>query len=96
MAIGAFLMGVIIAGSECVGSVRSLISPIKDMFAAVFFVSVGALIDITQFRIFLIPALLITVLMVFGKMIGSGVGTKIFGYDKYHRIKGRLRHEPDW
>jgi CPA2 family monovalent cation:H+ antiporter-2 len=81
MAIGAFLMGVIIASATSIDKVESLVSPVKDMFAAIFFVSMGALIDISQFRIFLLPALLITALMVFGKMIGCGLGTKIFGKD---------------
>jgi monovalent cation:H+ antiporter-2, CPA2 family len=81
MAIGAFLMGVIIASATSIDKVESLVSPVKDMFAAMFFVSMGALIDISQFRIFLLPALLITALMVFGKMFGCGLGTKIFGKD---------------
>lgn len=81
MAIGAFLMGVIIASAASIDKVESLVSPVKDMFGAMFFVSMGALINISQFRIFLFPALLITVLMVFGKMFGCGLGTKIFGKD---------------
>ncbi len=81
MAIGAFLMGVIVASAKSADRVELLLSPVKDMFAAIFFVSMGALIDISQFRIFLIPAILITVLMTFGKMVGCGFGTKVFGYD---------------
>lgn len=87
MAIGAFLMGVIVASVQSVEKIMALISPVKDMFAAIFFVSVGALIDITQFRYFMIPALLITGLMIAGKMIGCGVGTKIFGYDTSTSVK---------
>jgi monovalent cation:H+ antiporter-2, CPA2 family len=87
MAIGAFLMGVIMAGAGPVERINTLISPIKDMFAAIFFVSMGAFIDVTQFRVFLLPALLITVLMVVGKMIGCGLGTKLFKYDTPTAIK---------
>lgn len=87
MAIGAFLMGVITASVKSVEKIMALISPVKDMFAAIFFVSIGALIDITQFRYFMIPALLITGLMIAGKMIGCGVGTKIFGYDTSTSVK---------
>jgi len=82
MAIGAFLMGVIVAGSRSVQRVESLVAPIRNMFAAMFFVSMGALIDVTQFRAFLLPGLLITVLMIGGKMIGCGFGTRLFGYDR--------------
>lgn len=87
MAIGAFLMGVVVASAKSAEQVNSLISPVKDMFAAIFFVSMGALIDITQFRLFLLPALLITALMLSGKMIGCGIGTKLFGYDTSTAIK---------
>jgi monovalent cation:H+ antiporter-2, CPA2 family len=87
MAIGAFLMGVIMANARSAGQITTLISPIKDMFAAIFFVSMGALIDVTQFRVFLLPALLITVLMIIGKMIGCGAGTKLFKYDNSTAIK---------
>ncbi len=87
MAIGAFLMGVVVANAKSAEKIESLISPIKDMFAAMFFVSMGALIDITQFRIFLIPALLITVLMILGKMLGCGFGTRVFGYDRSTSLK---------
>lgn len=81
MAIGAFLMGVLVASAKSADRVASLSSPIKDMFGAMFFVSMGALIDISQFRVFLIPALVITAIMMVGKMIGCGLGTKVFGYD---------------
>jgi monovalent cation:H+ antiporter-2, CPA2 family len=87
MAIGAFLMGVIIAGARSADQITTLILPIKDMFAAIFFVSMGALIDITQFRVFILPALLITVLMIVGKMIGCGLGTKLFKYDNSTAFK---------
>jgi monovalent cation:H+ antiporter-2, CPA2 family len=87
MAIGAFLMGVIVANARSVDQITILISPIKDMFAAIFFVSMGALIDVTQFRVFIWPALLITVLMVVGKMIGCGLGTKFFKYDNSTALK---------
>ncbi len=87
MAIGAFLMGVIIGSSRSADQINKMVSPIKDMFAAIFFVSMGALIDVTQFREFLVPAAIITGLMVAGKMIGCGVGTRIFGYDMSTAVK---------
>lgn len=87
MAIGAFLMGVVVASAKSAEKIESLISPVKDMFAAIFFVSMGGLIDITQFRVFLMPALLITVLMIVGKMLGCGFGTRVFGYDRSTSFK---------
>jgi CPA2 family monovalent cation:H+ antiporter-2 len=87
MAIGAFLMGVLVANAKSSGKVASLTSPIKDMFAAMFFVSMGALIDITQFRVFLVPALIVTGVMMVGKTVGCGLGTKVFGYDTSTSLK---------
>jgi len=80
VAIGAFLMGIFVASSRSAAKVASLTSHIRDMFAAIFFVSMGAFIDITQFRVFLIPGLIVTAMMVLGKVIGCGLGAKIFGY----------------
>lgn len=80
VAIGAFLMGVLVAGAKSAPRVLSSTSFIKDMFAAIFFISMGALIDITRFREFLIPALVVTLAMIIGKVLGCGFGTWIFGY----------------
>lgn len=87
LAIGAFLMGVLIATAKSTSRVVSLTSPIKDMFAAMFFVSMGALIDVSQFKVFLIPALIVTVMMMAGKILGCGFGTKIFGYNTSTSLK---------
>jgi len=87
MAIGAFLMGVFIAGAKASARIATLISSIKDMFAAIFFVSMGAFIDVTQFQTFLIPALLVTAIMIAGKVIGCGLGTRLFGYDTSTSIR---------
>jgi len=87
MAIGAFLIGVLVANAKASGKVALLTAPIKDMFAAVFFVSMGALIDITHFQVFMVPALIVTVMMMVGKMVGCGLGTKVFGYDTSTSLK---------
>jgi monovalent cation:H+ antiporter-2, CPA2 family len=86
-AIGAFLMGVLIASAKSAARVSSLTSHIKDMFGAMFFVSMGALIDISKFRVFLAPALVVTVIMMVGKVIGCGLGTRIFKYDRSTALK---------
>jgi CPA2 family monovalent cation:H+ antiporter-2 len=87
MAIGAFLIGVVISSARSAEKVSFLTSHIKDMFGAIFFVSMGALIDITEFRVFLVPALIVTTIMILGKVIGCGLGTKAFGYDNSTALK---------
>lgn len=80
MSIGAFLMGVLIASSRASDDVARLTSPIKDMFGAIFFVSMGALLDVSLFPIFLVPSLVVTLLTIGGKFVGCGLGTRLFGY----------------
>jgi CPA2 family monovalent cation:H+ antiporter-2 len=46
MAIGAFLAGVIIAGSEFGQQAKGIITPFRDLFTALFFVSMGMLLDV--------------------------------------------------
>jgi monovalent cation:H+ antiporter-2, CPA2 family len=87
VAIGAFLMGISIANSKSAPKISTLISPIKDMFAAMFFVSMGAFIDITQIQTFLVPAIIVTAAMMTGKIIGCGAGTVIFGYKTSTALK---------
>jgi len=78
VAIGAFLAGVLVAESKSAEVSKILSSPIKDMFVAIFFVSVGALMDITQLDsyIFLAIALIaVTIAMKFG---GNLLGNMAF------------------
>ena len=82
VAIGAFLAGVLVAESRSAEVSKILSSPIKDMFVAIFFVSVGALMDITQLEsyIFLAIALIaVTIAMKFG---GNILGNMIFRQPK--------------
>lgn len=61
VAIGAFLAGVLVAESKSAEVARVLSNPIKDMFVAIFFISVGALMDVSQLNdyIFLAVALIL-------------------------------------
>lgn len=56
VATGAFLAGVLVAESNSAGVARILTLPLRDMFAALFFISIGALMDIRLIPTFLIPA----------------------------------------
>jgi CPA2 family monovalent cation:H+ antiporter-2 len=61
VATGAFFAGVLIAESKVHSVTKVLATPLKDMFAAIFFVSVGALMDFTILTTFIIPALILIV-----------------------------------
>jgi len=80
IASGAFLMGTLVGDSEYSEDVVEVISPIRDMFAALFFVAIGMLIDITKFRDFLVPALIVGAVFVIGKILSNTFATIINGY----------------
>jgi CPA2 family monovalent cation:H+ antiporter-2 len=67
VATGAFFAGVLIAESKVHSVTRVIATPIKDMFAAIFFVSVGALMDIRLLATFIVPALVLIVISITAK-----------------------------
>ena len=59
VAVGAFFAGVLIAESKSHAVTSILTTPIRDMFVAIFFVSVGALMDVNLIPVFIIPSLVL-------------------------------------
>ena len=59
VATGAFLAGVLVAESKSANVARVITTPIRDLFAAVFFISIGALMDVSLIPIFIVPAMLL-------------------------------------
>ena len=56
VATGAFLAGVLVAESKSASVAKIMTVPLRDMFGAIFFISIGALMDISLIPIFIIPA----------------------------------------
>jgi CPA2 family monovalent cation:H+ antiporter-2 len=77
VATGAFLAGVIVAESKSAAVARILTLPLRDMFAAIFFISIGALMDISLVPAFL-PTAAILILTSFGAkfLIVTGILAK--------------------
>ena len=78
VAIGAFLAGVLIAESKSAEVSKILSSPIKDMFVAIFFVSVGALMDISQLENYIFIAIALIAVAMGMKFGGNLRGNFIF------------------
>ncbi len=78
VAIGAFLAGVLIAESKSAEVSKILSSPIKDMFVAIFFVSVGALMDITQLENYIFIAFALIAVATGMKLGGNIFGNMLF------------------
>lgn len=77
--LGAFIMGSIIAETTSAEKVEHIIKPVKDLFGAVFFVSVGMLIDPQALVKYGIPVMIITLLTLFGKLFSTTIGALLSG-----------------
>ncbi len=73
-ALGAFIMGSILAETEFIGRIEKNIQPLKDFFGAVFFVSVGMMVNPQMFITYAEPIIVITLIVVIGKIVFSCFG----------------------
>lgn len=78
-ALGAFVMGSILAETVEAEKIEHLVSPIKNMFGAVFFVSVGMMIDPSLLLEFWLPITLITVTVIVGQIVFATLGVVLSG-----------------
>ncbi|MDR2710396.1 MAG: cation:proton antiporter [Burkholderiales bacterium] len=79
VALGAFVMGAIMAESRHIPAIERVIAPIRDMFSAIFFVAIGLLFDPHVLLAYALPIALITVVVVFGKLFACGAAAFIAG-----------------
>jgi CPA2 family monovalent cation:H+ antiporter-2 len=68
-ALGAFIMGSIIAETTQAERIEHLIKPVKDLFVLCFFVSVGMLIDPTTLVQYAVPVLILTLVTILGNLL---------------------------
>lgn len=78
VAIGAFLAGVLVAESKSSEVSKLLASPIKDMFVAIFFISVGALMDVSQLQNYIFIAIALIAVAIGMKFGGNLLGSFLF------------------
>lgn len=78
-ALGAFVMGSILAETLEAERVERLMSPIKNMFGAIFFTSVGMMIDPALLGKYWLPITVISLLVIFGQIIFASLGVLLSG-----------------
>lgn len=78
-ALGAFIMGSIIAETTQAEHIEHLVKPVKDLFGAVFFVSVGMLINPETLYDYAFPVALLTLVVLLGQSISSTIGALLAG-----------------
>ncbi|TFG56656.1 MAG: cation:proton antiporter [Methanomassiliicoccus sp.] len=81
VAIGAFLMGVIVSQSKAQERLDERIAPIKEMFMAIFFISIGMLINPWLVIDNILIAVVIAVVFIIGKAFSVSVGTFLSNKD---------------
>lgn len=57
--IGAFLAGVLVAESKTAAIAKVITIPLRDVFSALFFISIGALMNISLVPLFIVPAIVL-------------------------------------
>jgi CPA2 family monovalent cation:H+ antiporter-2 len=78
-ALGAFVMGSILAETTQAEKIEHLVKPVKELFGAVFFVSVGMLIDPAMIVRYAGPVALITAITILGKLLSTTIGALVAG-----------------
>jgi monovalent cation:H+ antiporter-2, CPA2 family len=90
VALGAFLAGAVVAESRSVGRVLHLVEPLRDMFAALFFVAIGLKIDPAMLPQYALPALLIAAVVIVGKTLACSLGIFVVGHDARTALRSGL------
>lgn len=80
-ALGAFVMGSVLAGTSEAKAIEKVMAPVKDLFGAVFFVSVGMLVEPPLLWQYMGPILLLTLVVIAGQIFYGTIGFLISGQD---------------
>jgi monovalent cation:H+ antiporter-2, CPA2 family len=94
VALGAFIAGSLIAESGEEKTVERLVKPVRDVFAAVFFVSVGMMMDPTLMARHWLPIVVLTVVVVAGKVTGVSLGAFLTGNGAPTSIRAGMSFAP--
>lgn len=78
-ALGAFIMGSILAETKIIHRIETLMAPLKDLFGAIFFVSIGMLIDPKIIWEHKETIAILSLVTVFGKIFSTGLGSLVSG-----------------
>ncbi|MCF2709913.1 cation:proton antiporter [Bacteroides pyogenes] len=78
-AFGAFIMGSILAETIEAESIERLVKPVKDLFGAIFFVSVGMMVDPEMIIRYALPIFVITVAVILGQAVFGTLGVILSG-----------------
>lgn len=78
-AFGAFIMGSILAETVEADKIIRLVEPVKNLFGAIFFVSVGMLVDPVILKDYALPIIIITTTILLGQSVLGTLGYALSG-----------------
>jgi monovalent cation:H+ antiporter-2, CPA2 family len=90
VALGAFIAGSLVAESGHESEIEALVRPVRDMFAAIFFVSVGMIIDPAALTEHWKAVLALTLAVLVGKVLSVTVGSFLAGHGRRTAMKAGM------
>ncbi len=90
VALGAFIAGSLVAESGHELEIEKLVRPVRDMFAAIFFVSVGMIIDPTALAEHWRAVLALTLAVIIGKVLAVTTGAFLAGHGRRTAMKAGM------
>ena len=81
IALGAFLIGAVMAESRHLHRIEHLVAPLRDAFSAIFFVTIGLMLNPLVLVDYAWPIAVISIAVVLGKLVSCGLGTFLAGRD---------------
>src|SRR3954465_3799410 len=90
VALGAFIAGSLVAESGHEIEIEQLVRPVRDMFAAIFFVSVGMMIDPTALTEHWVAVVALTVAVIVGKVLAVTIGAFLAGHGRRTAMKAGM------
>lgn len=79
LALGAFVMGSILAGTSFAERIEKLTTPVKDLFGSVFFISVGMMVNPSIIAQYWLPILILSAVVIVGMIFFGTFGMLITG-----------------
>ncbi len=89
-ALGAFIMGSILAETTQAERIEALVKPVKNLFAAIFFISVGMMIDPNVLKDYTMHIVIITTTIIFGMSFVFSLGALLSGQSLKHSVQAGL------
>lgn len=79
LALGAFVMGSILAGTSYAERIENVVMPVKDLFGSVFFISVGMMVQPDILVSYWVPILVLSLVVIVGMIIFGTFGMLVTG-----------------